>query len=60
MLGPLMLELGVLPEVTQAVSSVAFLFTSVSSLAQFVMLARVPLDYAGALAALGAVTSLIG
>eukprot|EP01108_Squamamoeba_japonica_P004270 TRINITY_DN3397_c0_g3_i2.p1 TRINITY_DN3397_c0_g3~~TRINITY_DN3397_c0_g3_i2.p1 ORF type:complete len:142 (+),score=23.23 TRINITY_DN3397_c0_g3_i2:2-427(+) len=59
-LGPLMLELKVLPEVTQAVSSVTVLFTGISSVAQFLILGKVPWDYGLLMFLFGVFSSLVG
>uniref|UniRef100_A0A1D2ABD3 Uncharacterized protein n=2 Tax=Auxenochlorella protothecoides TaxID=3075 RepID=A0A1D2ABD3_AUXPR len=58
--GPLMLEMGVLPDVTAATSATMILFTSVSASVVFVSLGAVPLDYGLALAALGLVFTALG
>lgn len=58
--GPIMLEMGVLPEVTAATSATMILFTSVSASVVFISLGVVPPDYGVALALLGLVFTAVG
>jgi uncharacterized membrane protein YfcA len=57
---PLLLELGLLPEVAAATSSWMILWTSSSTTLQFLVLGRLRLDYAGVFAAVGFVSTLVG
>lgn len=58
--GPIMLEMGVLPEVTAATSATMILFTSVSASVVFISLGAVPPDYGVALALLGLLFTAVG
>jgi len=58
--GPLMLELGVHPQVTAATSAVMVLFSSSAASAQLLMMGRVNKEYAALFAAAAMVAALSG
>eukprot|EP01122_Echinamoeba_exundans_P005926 TRINITY_DN1610_c0_g1_i2.p1 TRINITY_DN1610_c0_g1~~TRINITY_DN1610_c0_g1_i2.p1 ORF type:complete len:411 (-),score=49.86 TRINITY_DN1610_c0_g1_i2:435-1667(-) len=59
-LGPIMLELGMLPDVTAATSSFMILFTAWSGVFQYLVAKRVRLDYAIFFGLCGIVSSVLG
>eukprot|EP00730_Choanoeca_flexa_P012391 TRINITY_DN4159_c0_g1_i1.p1 TRINITY_DN4159_c0_g1~~TRINITY_DN4159_c0_g1_i1.p1 ORF type:complete len:496 (+),score=114.36 TRINITY_DN4159_c0_g1_i1:220-1707(+) len=59
-LGPLLLQLGMIPMVSSATTSYMTLFTSTSSFMQFVVLNRVPFDYGAVLFGMAIVASAVG
>ncbi len=59
-LSPIMIELGVLPEVIVATSSFMICFTTIGSIIQFLVLGQLPYDYGLALFLMGLITSFIG
>jgi len=59
-ISPVMLELGVLPEVTAATSSFMILFTSLSSTAQFLVAGTLQYDYAVWFSIVGLISSFVG
>jgi uncharacterized membrane protein YfcA len=59
-LGPIMLELGMLPDVTAATSSFMILFTAWSGVFQYLVAKRVLLDYAIFFGLCGIVSSVLG
>jgi len=58
--GPVLLELGISPEVTAATSSYMILFTSVSSSIQYAVAGKLPWDYGTALFVVGVFASFLG
>jgi len=59
-LSPLMLSLGVLPEVTSATSTFMILVTSLSAMTQYLSMGELPLDYGVCFAAVGLVSAVVG
>ena len=59
-LGPMMLELGVLPQVSSATTGTMVLLTSSSAAAVFLLGGLIPLDYAGGLALVAAMGGFAG
>ena len=59
-ISPIMIELGVLPEIIVATSSFMISFTATASAVQFLVLGMLPIDYGITLFILGIITSLIG
>ena len=59
-LGPLMLELGMSPDVVSATSALLILLSAVASVVQFVILGRIIVDYGLVLLAIGATASFVG
>jgi uncharacterized membrane protein YfcA len=59
-LGPLLLEFGLIPLVSSATSSYMTLLTSVSPFLQYLSLNRIPLHYAALLSGIGIFASLAG
>jgi len=57
---PMLLELGMIPEVATAVSSVMVLLNSASSVVQFVILGRIDGGYGAVLVCIGLCGSLLG
>lgn len=60
LVNPLLLGMGVSPDVSAATSSLMILFTSLSAIAQYGILGRIQWDYAGYLFVLGLLGSVIG
>ncbi|MEW5296758.1 MAG: hypothetical protein WDW36_000016 [Sanguina aurantia] len=60
LMGPLLLEMGIIPQVTSATSSVMVLFSSSAALIQFAILRLVNLDYALVFGAAGMVSAVLG
>eukprot|EP00049_Salpingoeca_infusionum_P016877 m.350948 g.350948 ORF g.350948 m.350948 type:complete len:497 (-) comp16161_c0_seq1:497-1987(-) len=60
LLGPLLLQLGMVPLVSSATTSFMTLFTSMSSTTQYLVLNRVPAGYGAALFGLAMVSSALG
>ena len=58
--GPIMLELGLMPEVTQATASFTILFTASSTSLQFILLGKLPVRAAFWFFGLGFIMSIIG
>eukprot|EP00163_Fabomonas_tropica_P003099 TRINITY_DN1257_c1_g3_i3.p1 TRINITY_DN1257_c1_g3~~TRINITY_DN1257_c1_g3_i3.p1 ORF type:complete len:558 (-),score=101.50 TRINITY_DN1257_c1_g3_i3:80-1720(-) len=58
--GPLMLEVGVRPQVVSATAAFMILFTSSATTIQFLVLGLMPLDYAAWYAVIGFVASYLG
>lgn len=58
--GPILIEMGLLPEVVVATSSFMILFTSSITTVQFVILSRLPLDYGIVFMVIGFISAFIG
>eukprot|EP00884_Botryococcus_braunii_P020092 jgi/Botrbrau1/6767/Bobra.0057s0003.1 len=58
--GPLMLEMGVLPDVAAATSATMICFTAASACVIYLSFGGIPYDYAGAVFAIGVLATLAG
>lgn len=58
--GPLLLELGVIPEVSMATSAFMILFTSSATMVQFIIIGSVPLYYALWFVSFGIASAVLG